>query len=133
MISLSRRDAAEIADVLSDAFAEDPAFVALFRGLDKCGARSYRTFMQLWTRSAFHLGHSLYGVRTEGTLAGVVGVSHGTPKAIVGPIAELVHVPALLWGMRLSVGLSLARAVRRPAVVAKSAAEISMLAVRPSM
>lgn len=130
---LSVADYTEIAEVLAEAFRQDPSFAALFRSLAPDRDQSYRTFMQLWARSSFRQGHALYGVRSQGVLAGVVGVTDSKLRFLSELRGEWANLCALLWDMRLFAGLSLARATRRPRAVPETAAEITMLAVRPQM
>jgi len=129
--SLAEQHVPEIAELLALSFRVDPAFVALFRELPPRPARSYRTFMRLWAHSVFRLGHSVFGARVNGNLAGAVGVTPaGVPRHPVS-LADLALLPALICEMRLGVGLSLAKATRRPSDVARITPEVSMLAVSP--
>ena len=130
---LSADDYVAVGEVLEQAFQLDPAFVALFKSLPPGNARAYRTFMQIWAQSSFRLGHDVFGLSVDGLLAGVVGVTPVQPPKLAPWLLYLPKLPTLLWGMQLSVGLSLSAAVRRPHQVTSATPEISMLAVRPDM
>lgn len=129
---LGTQHAPEIAELLAESFREDPAFVALFAEVPPGRASSYRTFMRIWARSAFRLGHSVFGIRDAGTLAGVVAVTPPGPQRQPISLRDLPLLPSLLLGMRLDVGVELAKAVRRPREVPRATPEISMLAVSPA-
>ena len=131
--SLSQVDCSEVADVLADSFQLDPAFVELFREVPPRRARSYHAFMHIWARSSFRLGHSVQGIRVNGALVGVAGVTAESKREVLAFWPELLSLPVLLAEMKLPVGLALASAVRRPPAIPSATPEISMLAVRPSM
>lgn len=134
IILLSGSDAEAIQDLLAEAFRQDPSLVALFKTVEKPNDNYYRLYMKVWVNYSLQQKDHLFGIRINGTLAGVVGISGLETKPSLYHLVrkELLNLLKMLPGLRPVQVLSSVSATMRPKQVDKQTCEIFMLAVHPN-
>jgi len=132
-VSLTSIDSSAIADLLASSFRLDPAIQYTFRGTDPGRDKHYRRLMEAWAEYSIGEKHVLLGVRSQGELVAVVGLTGLDGRKPTWSICrDLPAILRVIPGVRLWRALTLAMAEMRPSSVPTISAEISMLAVHPS-